>query len=510
MAGGPNGGYRRAVTRARRLLGAAAALLLLWACGRDRSPPAGAEVEPRRAVAPDAGTSSAVPAPSAGASAMVPPAPLGSPELRAGCPLEAGEQPRRAFPLPADPAPGESTTELLLTDRRLCAREPGAREVLALRLHRLLGMEVVRAPKARVSLRVRDLDFIPWTISLDGRTPAERGEIVQALQAARDAARAGLRPPPLPRPPFELAAPPEAPRRLDGPGRPRYELALRLARTGRVDAALYWLFAAATTEGVGVKRADAEPAMAALRRDARWPTVRAFLVAAAESWAFSGGHVDPLVLPRDHAAGEPLPVAVYLHGIYSRGTLGSREQRLADRLDIALLAVDGTLPSGTGRFRWSESPELDLGRIEAALTRHAGELGPRGPLLLYGFSQGGAAAGNVALRYPERFAGVLLLSPGTATDAALDELVATPAHGRLLFRCDAAAGEAASTVRTTREYCAAAERLGARPALRLVEGATEHRLPEDFSLLFTTFARAALRAATAPRPAASASPAPAP
>ncbi|HOU90373.1 MAG TPA: alpha/beta hydrolase-fold protein, partial [Polyangiaceae bacterium] len=237
------------------------------------------------------------------------------------------------------------------------------------------------------------------------------------------------------------------------------------------------------------------PALASLRRDARWPALRAFLVAAAESWAFSTPHQDPISLPRTRAPGAPLPVALYLHGIHSRGEIGPREQRLADELGIAIVAVDGTLPSGERRFRWSESAELDLARLDAALARHAGELGAHGPLLLYGFSQGGAAAGELALRYPERFAGVLLLSPGTATEVTLGDVVATPAHARLILRCDAAAGEAGSTVKTTRQYCAAGERLGARTRLRLVEDATEHAFPEDFRAVFGGWVRASLAAA---------------
>jgi len=430
-------------------------------------------------------------APSASAAPGEPALPVPA-ALRAACALAPDEQPLRLDAL------ADGGGELLLTNRRLCARQAALDagvEARVLPLHRLLRARLVPEGPDRAALLLHDLDFFPWSLLLGRRDDAAQGALVGAIEGAWRAARAAFPPPSPPARPFALPPPASAPRRPDGPGRPRYDHAARLARSGQLDAARYWLEEAALTEGAPVKRAEADPALAPLRHDARGPELRAFLVAAAESWALSTPHRDPIALPRARAPGAPLPVALYLHGIHSRGEIGPREQRLADELGIAIVAVDGTLPSGERRFRWSESAELDLARLDAALARHSGELGARGPLLLYGFSQGGAAAGELALRYPERFAGVLLLSPGTATKVTLDDVVPTPAHARLILRCDAAAGEAGSTVETTRQYCAAGERVGARTRLRLVEDATAHAFPEDFRAVFTGWVRAALAAA---------------
>ncbi len=467
------------------------------ACARRTGAPNGAAATASAAATTPGGAEGAIArasasaAPSASGAPVEPALPVPA-ELRAACALAPHERPLRLDALAAGGG------ELLLTDRQLCARQAGLDagvEARVLPLHRLLRARLVREEPDRAALLLHDLDFVPWSLPLGPRDDATQGALVMAIEGAWRAARRAFSPPPLPTRPFALEPGGPAPRRLEGPGRPRLDHAGKLARAGQLDAAVYWLEEAALTEGAPVKRVEADPALAPLRRDARWPELRAFLVAAAESWALSTPHQDPIALPRTRAPGAPLTVALYLHGIHSRGEIGPREQRLADELGIAIVAVDGTLPSGERRFRWSESAELDLARLDAALARHAGELGARGPLLLYGFSQGGAAAGELALRYPERFAGVLLLSPGTATEVTLDDVVATPAHAHLILRCDAAAGEAGSTVKTTRQYCAAGERLGARTRLRLVEDATEHAFPEDFRAVFGGWARESLAAA---------------
>lgn len=428
-----------------------------------------------------------------------PPPPM-SAELRGVCPLEPGERPLRTYGQRRSADGGAVGFELLLTDRRLCERVLDARGMTDRReipLHRILRLHLVEEPPDRRALRIHDLDFFPSSLPLGRRDDDAQGGLVRAVVEAWRAARATHRSPPMPSKPFEIAPPPSGPRHPDAPGRPRFNHAAKLARAGQVDAALYWLMEAAVTEGVGVKRTEAEPGLAPLRRDLRWPMLRDFLVAAAESWAFSRPHRDPLVLPKARASDAPLPVALYLHGIYSHGEVGEREQHLADELGIAILAVDATLPSGERRYRWSENAELDLARLDAALARHRAELGAAsGPLLLYAFSQGAMAAGEVALHYPERFAGVLLMSPGFATDLELDEIVPTAAHARLILRCDAAAGEAASTVKTTRRFCAAGARLGVTTTLRLVADATEHRFPEDFRVVFRAWSRASLAAAS--------------
>lgn len=139
---------------------------------------------------------------------------------------------------------------------------------------------------------------------------------------------------------------------------------------------------------------------------------------------------------------EPLPALIALHGFGSHALdlLGLAPDIAGGRLLVICPQAPHRLPDFYG-FSWSGGDpgapgapgQLDAAAdavrslIDDAITRFA--IDP-GRLALLGFSQGGMLAAPLALRDPERYAGLALLST-TIVGARSGELTATAAAARL-------------------------------------------------------------------------------
>jgi predicted esterase len=176
-----------------------------------------------------------------------------------------------------------------------------------------------------------------------------------------------------------------------------------------------------------------------------------------------------------------VPVAVFLHGKGATpyfGTWGGRD-RLATSRGIILASISGTEPQLTGGYVWSEDPVPDLARIDEGLSDLATwATEERGRTVLFGFSQGAAVAMDLALAHPERFAGVVALSPGRLTERPAVE--ARAEHGTQHFLILVGAGEDADTHATSRAYADAARAVGAAVELKEAVGQSEHQFPDGW------------------------------
>lgn len=264
----------------------------------------------------------------------------------------------------------------------------------------------------------------------------------------------------------------------------QYNLACYYSLAGRVPESLYWLQVGAQEESADADWATRDSDLVNVRNDPRWPVLLVYLRDYQTYWAKADISETSLVLPRNAAPGQALPVFIGLHGMghNAHGFVDAEMyQSLADSMQVAFLGVSGTVVRGRTHFVWSEDPVKDLARIDAALKEVTDRLTPApGQAVLFGFSQGGLVSAELAARHPDRFAGAIIMSPGGNSSVQISEVMARPEHKRQGIVAVCGAGEQAGNVTRTNEYAAAFEKLGARVYLKLYPDVKTHRFPADF------------------------------
>lgn len=279
-----------------------------------------------------------------------------------------------------------------------------------------------------------------------------------------------------------------------------YDLACYEARSGRVDAALHWLQRAATDAGVDASWADEDEDLADVHKDPRWPQVRAYLGKMARYWAQHPVEKQVVTVPKGHVASRPIPVVVALHGLGSKpDDFGGPDiQKLADALSIAVVSVSGTKTQGPATFSWAEDVERDRARVEKALAAVRDRVIPaEGKVLLIGFSQGAQMAAEIAARQPARYAGAIVLSPGSRAGLSLSGLGAgTLAQRR--FVIVAGAGEHPATVKKAADDADLLRAAGAEVHHKTYPDLNVHTIPPDFEQAFPRWVKFLLDGAPLP------------
>ncbi len=113
------------------------------------------------------------------------------------------------------------------------------------------------------------------------------------------------------------------------------------------------------------------------------------------------------------------PVLILLHGYRARGTdlvaLGEEVLRREANLNLRIIAAQGTLSKGDGRYAWydgvQQQPEARA-RVSALIDELIDAGTPPERIALGGFSQGAALAVDVGLKHRPRIFGVAVLSGG--------------------------------------------------------------------------------------------------
>lgn len=264
----------------------------------------------------------------------------------------------------------------------------------------------------------------------------------------------------------------------------RYNLACYYSLAGNVTAALYWLQVAAQEDGTDSDWATKDSDLVNVRKDSRWPRVLNYLRRCEKYWATTSFSETSLVLPGHATPDQAIPVFIGLHGLghYAHGFVDPETyQKLADEMGVAFLGVSGTIVHGKQTFVWSEDPLKDLARIDAALEEVKGRFTPaEGQAVLFGFSQGGWLAGELAARHPDRFAGAILMSPGHRSELEPAAGEARPEHRRQGIVAVCGALENPGTVQLTKKFAEDFEKRGARVLLRPYPGMNTHKFPPDF------------------------------
>lgn len=222
--------------------------------------------------------------------------------------------------------------------------------------------------------------------------------------------------------------------------RGQYDLACYLARTGQIDPAFYWLQKAAIDEGVDTQHAQRDEDLESLRADKRWIQVLSYMGECNRYFETADITQTLLILPKGYTKPEAIPAVVWMHGLGSRPNdfVSEGSQEYADRLNVALIGVSGSKARGPQSFVWAEDIEKDAKRIRAALAEVSNRVTiEKGKIITFGFSQGAQVGLEVAVRYPEEFAGSIVLSPGATSH--LQSINPSPllANRRFVISCGA-------------------------------------------------------------------------
>ncbi len=266
-------------------------------------------------------------------------------------------------------------------------------------------------------------------------------------------------------------------------GRHQYDLACNLAQSGQKEPAFYWLQAAALEDGVDADWAERDSDLASLRADPRWAQMRKFLRQCGEYCGSQDILKTAVFLPKNYDGKTPIMTIVGLHGLGSdpQNMFGDWVQKFADKLNVAFVGVSGTIPRGKSSFVWTEQPETDHRHIVKALDSLADRVNVKpGRVIAIGFSQGAQASLEAAVRYPEFYAGAIVLSPGNLQGSKLADVQPSPELTRRGFVFVVGAGEHPGNVQLTAQDALWARRAGAKVIHRPTIAQVQHSFPGDF------------------------------
>ena len=181
----------------------------------------------------------------------------------------------------------------------------------------------------------------------------------------------------------------------------------------------------------------------------------------------------------------PFPVAVWLHGYRGwsaegdfPGATPAAMQAQADAAGAVVAGFPGTVELPDGTRRWSEDPAIDDAYVQARL----GELAKHADVdlsrvALFGFSEGGLVAAELATAHPDRYRGAIVMSPGGSGPPRVAAR-RLPGHARQAYLVFCNAGEDPSVVATTRALASRLRNaLGAHVMLRVFAGSLHARPP---------------------------------
>jgi predicted esterase len=153
-------------------------------------------------------------------------------------------------------------------------------------------------------------------------------------------------------------------------------------------------------------------------------------------------------------------------------------QKQADAAGAVIAGFPGTLELPDGTRRWSEDPATDDAYVQARLRDLAKETDlDLSRVALFGFSEGGLVAAELATTRPDRYLGAIVMSPGGTVPPRLAGIPRAE-HRRQVYLLFCNAGESPSVVALTR---ALASRLrgvaGATVRLEISAGSLHARPP---------------------------------
>jgi predicted esterase len=274
----------------------------------------------------------------------------------------------------------------------------------------------------------------------------------------------------------------------------QYNLACFLARIGQTDPAFHWLQQAAIKEGVDTQHAQRDEDLVSLRADPRWARVHQYLADCNRYFESAAISRTALILPKGYVKVTPIPAILWLHGLGSRPEdfVNGRVQPFADELNVALIGASGTRARGPRSFVWAEDPEKDAKRLRDALAEVSDRVTvKKGHVVTLGFSQGAQVGLDVAVRYPEEYAGSIVLSPGAQPH--LEDVTPSPRLAKRGFVLSCGAQEHPGNVQLTAVDAGWLHQAKAQVIHKVYPGVSAHSFPADFDERFPEWVKFILK-----------------
>jgi predicted esterase len=202
-----------------------------------------------------------------------------------------------------------------------------------------------------------------------------------------------------------------------------------------------------------------------------------------------------VLLPKGYQKGTPIPAVLWLHGMGSRPEDFANDdaQSYADELKIAIIGVSGTKARGPRSFVWAEDIEADAKRLREAIAEASEKVTlQKGNLITLGFSQGAQMGLEVAVKYPEDYAGAIVLSPGASSH--LSELSPSPLLSQRGYVLCCGAQEHPGNVSLTSADANWLRRAKAQVIHKAYPGVSAHTFPQDFDERFPEWIKFILKA----------------
>lgn len=263
----------------------------------------------------------------------------------------------------------------------------------------------------------------------------------------------------------------------------KFDLGRLYALNGESEAALYWIQRAALHEGITREEVLSSVALAGLMEDPRLKQLADYAGACRAYWRDSGALEVEVVVPAGHDPATPVPVVLALHGYLSSSIPFARGlQPFADAEGVAFVSISATIPYSANAFVWADDAAANREHILGALDSIKGRVTAAGPMVTYGFSQGGQVALDLVALDPERFVGALALSPGGASQ--FDRRAASPKLGDANAVIIVGDGEAWGNIAQARANAAWLKAAGVNVMLRETPDQQRHAYPVDFTERF--------------------------
>jgi predicted esterase len=232
-----------------------------------------------------------------------------------------------------------------------------------------------------------------------------------------------------------------------------------------------------------------------LRKDPRWEKVHQYLEDCNNYFETANIKYTQVLVPKGYRKGKPIPAVVWMHGLGANPENFTNEsaQVYADEINIALIGVSGTKARGPRSFVWAEDVEQDGKRLREAIEEASEKVTiEKGKVITFGFSQGAQMGLEVAVRYPEEYAGAIVLSPGARSH--LNELTASPNLTKRGFVLCCGAQEHPGNVLLTSNDAAWLRRAKAQIIHKPYPGMSAHSFPPDFEDRFPEWIKFILNA----------------
>lgn len=270
-----------------------------------------------------------------------------------------------------------------------------------------------------------------------------------------------------------------------------YDLACFYSRVGKVDSAIYALQRSTATEGVNLKWILADSDLENVRADTRWPVLAAYLKQCERYWQNVELIKSSIILPENYDGRSPIPVMIGLHGMGDEpaGFVSDYLQPFADELQVAFIAVNGTVAKGPRNFIWSDDVERDEQHIQKVMKGIPGIVPDPSKIGLFGFSQGGIAATSIAARYPDKYLGAIAFSPGGPSFPQVTNYPRHSKHPSQIFIFSFGGKENARTVAIARAFDEDVKKIGCQSILMEYPEVSDHAFPPDFDEKFPVWTR---------------------